>query len=733
MKQDADVSANQTDMMTRRAITVSLLLLFASEAFAELFLVKGDILKFSAAVPLLILVAIGSATAILGRNQPATPILCLLLSSMAAILSKQLSIFEEEVVGRIAAIFFRFEWSALFWIFGFCFIHFALIFPVESRLIRKTPRFIWLIYSAYAILLFGTYTLPFSIQGFLQLLSMFAGLFLGLLTLIRKFFTALTSAEKNRLRIVLIGCLAGAFPAALWAILAIFDIQDVVLDSGLFMLPLFFVGLVAAVLYENFFEISIWLQRTLIYSLAASGSIACFFFCYFLMLLSREILGRFPVNHPLAISVAPALITFFPLVYWSSSYISTRFIAVEESEPAHGDAEPAFRPIEPNPYIAGNPIRSPEIFFGREEDFRFIRMKLLAEQQGCVIVLRGERRTGKTSILYQILNGRLGADFIPVFIDMQGIVVQTDEEFLSELAEKIREAALSLAPANVSRLPAIIDSFPSFSHFISAIMDAIGNRRLVLLVDEYELIETKVKSGRLSTEIFGYLDSLLICHPRLSYVFTGSRGLDSTGAWTPILARSVYREISFLARKDAEALVCTPLQHRIRFTPAAVSNLLRLTNGHPFFTQAMCQTLVEALNDLKKNLVDGKCIEETLRRLLENAPPQLYYLWTTFSDSEKMVLSALATLLKGSHQYLAAERVEKLLRSLPGKFPKQLTIPVIRMHFEQLREKSTLDRDQTRYRFTLDLMRLWVQSEHNAWKVLSETGNERTHSGAAHE
>jgi hypothetical protein len=43
------------------------------------------------------------------------------------------------------------------------------------------------------------------------------------------------------------------------------------------------------------------------------------------------------------------------------------------------------------------------------------------------------------------------------------------------------------------------------------------------------------------------------------------------------------------------------------------------------------------------------------------------------------------------------------------------------MRFEQLREKLMLDRDQTRYRFTMDLMRLWIQSEHNVWKVLSET------------
>jgi hypothetical protein len=127
------------------------------------------------------------------------------------------------------------------------------------------------------------------------------------------------------------------------------------------------------------------------------------------------------------------------------------------------------------------------------------------------------------------------------------------------------------------------------------------------------------------------------------------------------------------------------------------------------------------LNELETPLVEWECIEVTSKRLLENPLPQLYYHWTTFSDPEKVVLAALATSLKKSDSYLTAERIERLARSFPGEFPKILRAPAIRMRFEQLREKLMLDRDQTRYRFTMDLMRLWIQSEHNVWKVLSET------------
>ncbi len=718
-------------MLAQRAVTALLLLLFASEAFAELILVRSGYLRFSNAWPspwpLLIFVVIGSTTALLGRRLSATPILCLFLASMAALLSGVLPSELKGVMGPIEAAWFRFEWSALLLVFGIAFVHFALIFPIESQLIRKNPRFLWSIYTFYALALVSAAS-PLSVGMIfgMQLLSVLAGLLLGLIALIQKFFATLTSAEKNRLRVALIGCLAGALPAALAAVswLLIETSQGSALDYGFVMLPLFPLGLVTAVLYENFSEINRWLQRTLIYSLAASGSITCFFLCYWVISLVEDVRGGFPGNI-FVISAALALLALFPLMRWSSSYVSTRFYAAEESESAPGDAGSLFIPIEPNPYIVGNPIRSPQLFFGREEDFRFIRTKLQAEEQGCVILLRGERRTGKTSILYQILNGRLGPDFLPVFIDMQGIVVQTDGELLSELAAKIREAALAGSTANVSSLSVAIFTYPDFNHFMDALLGAIGHRRLVLLMDEYELIETKVTSGKLSPEIFGYLDSLLIRHARLSYVFTGSKGLEFTAGWAPILARSVYRDISFLARKDAQALVCTPLQARIRFAPGTVSSLLRLSNGHPFFTQALCQTMVEVLNELKTNLVDGKCVEETVRRLLENAPPQLYYLWTTFATPEKAVLSGLATLLKESGRYLTADRVERLLRSLPGEFPKTLSAPVIRMYFEQLREKTVLDRDQTRYRFTMDLMRQWIQNEHNVWKVLSETGNAR--------
>jgi hypothetical protein len=50
-----------------------------------------------------------------------------------------------------------------------------------------------------------------------------------------------------------------------------------------------------------------------------------------------------------------------------------------------------------NPYIVGNPIVNRNLFFGREDDFAFIRNKVTGSGTGGILVLCGTRRSGKSS------------------------------------------------------------------------------------------------------------------------------------------------------------------------------------------------------------------------------------------------------------------------------------------------------------------------------------------------
>jgi hypothetical protein len=69
--------------------------------------------------------------------------------------------------------------------------------------------------------------------------------------------------------------------------------------------------------------------------------------------------------------------------------------------------------------------------------------------------------------------------------------------------------------------------------------------------------------------------------------------------------------------------------------------------------------------------------------------------------------------------------VERSVQSLPREHREGLDAPGIRMLLESLRRRDVLDRDQTRYRFTMDLMRRWIRSERSVWAVLEENRESR--------
>jgi AAA+ ATPase superfamily predicted ATPase len=361
------------------------------------------------------------------------------------------------------------------------------------------------------------------------------------------------------------------------------------------------------------------------------------------------------------------------------------------------------------------------MFFGRKEDFHFIRARLQGQREGSVILLYGERRAGKTSILHQVVNGRLGSRFVPVFVDMQGMVVQNDAELLQALAAIVVEAVAGAGNDAGRHHPESVAGYRDFTALLDDIMRGIEDRQLVILFDEYELIEHKVSQGKISAEIYDYLTSLLERYPhRLSLIFTGSRSFGVSHAWLSLMGKSVARKISFLSAGDAEDLICRPLGDRIVVGPEAIGDLLRLTRGQPFFTQLLCQMMVEVLNEQRMNCVDRNVVRQVLARALENPPPQLIYQWNNLPGPEKLLLAALAALLKTPASYASWESVDRSIQSLPSEYREGLDAPRNRMLLEGLRLDNILDRDQTRYRFTMDLMRHWIQAEHNVWNVLNE-------------
>jgi hypothetical protein len=181
-----------------------------------------------------------------------------------------------------------------------------------------------------------------------------------------------------------------------------------------------------------------------------------------------------------------------------------------------------FTPVSPNPYIVGNPVRGRAMFFGRDAEFQLIRKRFEHAERGGLLVLCGERRSGKTSILFQILDHRLGPDFIPVLIDMQSMSVASEPEFLARVGDEILAALGGPGTLPLPDYSQTGSAASVFARFVQGCLTAHPGRKLILLFDEYELFENKIESGVLSPDVLGILAALME-HASVFMVFTGSQ------------------------------------------------------------------------------------------------------------------------------------------------------------------------------------------------------------------
>jgi len=362
-----------------------------------------------------------------------------------------------------------------------------------------------------------------------------------------------------------------------------------------------------------------------------------------------------------------------------------------------------------NPYIAGNPITGTEMFFGRRDVFRFVRETLVGRYQDNAIVLYGGRRTGKTSVLYQI--GRhLAPRYVPVFVDLQGISLEGLGEMLWGIARQAtrvlrRQKGIELnVPA---RAKFAGDPEGCFREgFLIPALEALDDDHLLFLLDEAARLYEQVHAGRLEPRVFDFLRSLIQYHPRLNFVFSIGSGLEEMRQEYALLFNLCqYRKISFLDRDAAEALIVEPVKGHYRYATGAVARILEVTHGHPYYTQLVCNRLFARWARQGGDEVRVSDVEAVLDEAAEQGMASLQYAWEEASDAAKVVLAALTKLMADRNQPIRSSD----LRAIVAAQEIDLSRHAVNVALQELVAREVLYRVEGGYKFTVDLMRLWVQ------------------------
>jgi tetratricopeptide (TPR) repeat protein len=358
-----------------------------------------------------------------------------------------------------------------------------------------------------------------------------------------------------------------------------------------------------------------------------------------------------------------------------------------------------------NPYIAGAPVTEKRMFFGREDVFNWIERSLSGQYNDHILVVHGQRRVGKTSVLKQLGN-RLPDRYIPVFFDLQGRTHTTLDRFLWWLASGIVrvlkiERNITFPPPDKDLFAQDLDYFEN--RFLPDLMPYLSDKKVLLLTfDEFDNLEEGDVKNALARPLIDYLRRLME-HSNLNFIFSiGSSGRkleNMQAAYTDFFKTALYKKISFLTKDDGQRLITLPVRGILEYEKDAVQQIYEIVSGHPYFTQLICHELFSQCQKTGQRTISRGDVDAILDDVVERGTVNLKFVWDEAADLEKWALSGLAQL----------EGKQNNNRAIADFLNHQ------RVHFSQqqldsallhLREKDVLTEDNL---YVNRLLQIWMK------------------------
>ncbi len=373
-----------------------------------------------------------------------------------------------------------------------------------------------------------------------------------------------------------------------------------------------------------------------------------------------------------------------------------------------------------NPYVAGRSLGGDRAFYGRDDILALVEQELKSRQRNA-IVLFGQRRIGKTSILLQLLRGLPSDAFFPIYFDLMDRAHKPSAEVLFDLANTLAQEAGIPVPQADS-----IDEDGQFFRrdVLPRLYEVLGATvRPVLLLDEFDVLDRAPDAGSRKVAeqtFFPYLRCLMEQEQRLCFVFVVGRKADELSIDVKATFKSArYKRVSVLDEQSSIDLIKSAQRNKsLCFEEGAVSRILSIISRHPFFTQLVCQHLwdrAHSTNPDSPPTIRSCEVDAIVPRILEAGENVFEWIWDGLPPAEKVIFAAIAQSSDGRAP-IADDEILGILQDHGIRIlTRELELaPKILTEWEMLR------REKDGFKFFIELLRIWVQDRKPLPKVKDE-------------
>ncbi len=269
-----------------------------------------------------------------------------------------------------------------------------------------------------------------------------------------------------------------------------------------------------------------------------------------------------------------------------------------------------------NPFVSGEPVRRQDMFFGRHD----LLQRIIDTLHNNSIMIHGERRIGKTTLLYQLAARLREVDdaeywFVPLYIDLEGT---TEDIFFHFLMEEILNGVMTLPNSSDQLAPSLskllyhqtlTETYTDreFSRDMREVIAALQaysrlthpdkHLRMILLLDEMDVMSSynrlvQQRLRRIFMRDFAATLGAVVA------------GIQISKEWDRVESPwyNLFNEIELgpFGREQAIELLTEPIRDIYRYEPAALEFIIDHSDGRPFRLQ---QHALEAVNHM---LADGR-------------------------------------------------------------------------------------------------------------------------------
>ena len=421
--------------------------------------------------------------------------------------------------------------------------------------------------------------------------------------------------------------------------------------------------------------------------------------------------------------------------------VGAQRVAIEFESPRDSDAKaatPYERKLVGSPYICGDPVKPErsEMFFGRNELLEKIRRSVITS--GNVVLLEGNRRSGKSSILFHMEGDQAIPGWLGIYCSLQGAEgasvggIPTVEVFRAmayAIAQGVRKSLGSAPLPDGTMLDATrktgiqraigngirVDSpFQDFREYIDLVLSYLSERKLgiLLMLDEFDKLQEGINNGVTSPQVPENIRFLVQSLQGFTAILTGSRRLKRLREeyWSALFGLGTRMGVTSLASEDTEQLIVEPAKQEFAYTRPAVELCIELTAGQPYLIQCLCNRIFDdaIARGYKSITVDH--IERAVQSFVVDNE-HFATLWDFTQSDRRRYLLALLWQERDSDVPMTVGVIQAKMEEAGVEVREESLISDI----EELIELELIDRNgsatSSYYSLSIPMMGLWIDTQ----------------------